>query len=782
MKCRIKLILGIVIFSCLLIVASCSDDNSTKPNKVANPVFSLSSGIYNTFLQVEISCATEDAEIHFTFDGREPTEAAELYSGAIDITSSKTIRAKAFKDNYQPSSIIISEYELVLPTVAKPTFSLLPGLYNFPQDITLNCATSDSEIYFTIDGSIPTTSSNLFTEPIGINTDTTIRARAFKISFNQSEIASAEYVIDSLKVATPTFSPEPNMYNDEQTITISCSTPGAEIHYTTDGHNPSMTSPLYSNPFEISSSSMIKAYALKDGYLPSAVIMAEYEIDYINTAIPIFSPTPGIYIDEQVVTLQSTTEEAEIHYTLDGSEPNNNSPLYNNNLIISSTTIIKAMAISHNYLPSKITTATYTIHYQTVSTPEFNPTPGMYVGQQAVSITSFTPGATIYYTLDGSQPDESSFLYSNPITISTNSTIKARAYKLNLLTSEVGLGDYQIFDEIVSTPQFTPVPGNYPDEQIVTISCSTLDATIYYTVDSTEPTESSDIYNVPLDINSSTIIKARAFKDNSIASEIAVGHYMIGDPSPYSFILVEGGTFNNGTADNTISNFYICEHEVTQYEYVASMGNNPSFWVETYNPVENVTWFEAVKYCNLLSINEGLPPCYNYNNEGTNPNMWSADWNSSANHENLSCDFSANGYRLPTEMEWMYAAKGGIQTPETDYNQWSGTDIQSQLISYAWYIDNSTEIGTKQVKSRLPNQLGIWDMSGNVYEWCWDIHGDYSSETQTDPVGPNSGNTRVLRGGGHNSGSGYCTVNYRTSIVPSCKYGDVGFRVVRSVD
>lgn len=782
MKNRARLLLGIVFIVCSLILLSC-DDNSTKPRKVANPVFSLSSGIYNSFLEIELTCATDDAKIYYTSDGREPTETSDLYTEAINITSNKTIRAKAFRDNYKPSSIVIAEYQLVLPTVAQPTFTPNPGTYNFPQKITINCATDEAEIYFTLDGSQPTTYSELFTDSISVVTTTIVTAKAFKSGFNASSITIVEYIIDSLTVASPSFSPEPGIYNEEQFITISCPTPGADIHYTINGRIPTITSPLYDSPLEISSTSTIKAIALKNDYLPSEMITGLFEIDYISVAVPIFSPIPGNYKTSQMITLNSSTPGANIYYTLDGSNPSEESLLYDTPFTIHTTTLIKAVGFKDEYLPSVITSARYIIEYLQVATPVFSPLPGDYLDQQTITLTSATPGTTIYYTLGGGEPTESSQLYHTPFTITqTNVILRARGYKNDLLASEIATGEFNIFYQVVSTPTFSPDPGSYPDEQIVTIECSTPNTTIYYTLNNSQPTELSQIYTEPLNISSATLIKARAFNNDYYPSNIAQGYYTIGYSIPLNFVFVEGGTFNNETSDITISNFYMCEREVTQYEYVYIMGNNPSGLVGMTNPVENLTWFNAIAYCNLRSIAEGIPPCYTYNNEGTNPNDWSSGWDSDANHENFSCDFTAPGYRLPTEMEWMYVAKGGNQSPASGYNQWSGTDVLSELTNYAWYLENTEGEGPRPVRTKAPNQLNFWDMSGNVYEWCWDILGDYSNDPQTNPIGATTGTERIVRGGSCSSSATNCTVHNRAHANPTGDYNDVGFRTVRSAE
>lgn len=213
----------------------------------------------------------------------------------------------------------------------------------------------------------------------------------------------------------------------------------------------------------------------------------------------------------------------------------------------------------------------------------------------------------------------------------------------------------------------------------------------------------------------------------------------------------------------TISkDFYLMESEVTQALYERVMGYNPSYFKRPNRPVETVSWNNALKFCNTLSEMEGLDQCYTING---NDVSWS----------NKSC----NGWRLPTEAEWEYAARGG------ESYKYAGSNSLDDVSWYGYYDEggsNRTETaeGTKDVCGKKRNGYGLCDMSGNVYEWVWDWSGEYSSTHSTDPEGPNSGQYRVNRGGRWDGNAKGARVSYRSVNIPDFEYDVLGFRPGRN--
>ena len=242
--------------------------------------------------------------------------------------------------------------------------------------------------------------------------------------------------------ATPTLSPASGTYTTAQTVTISDSTPGAVIYYTTDGSVPTPSSMKYIGPITVSSTETIKAIATAVNYVNSAVASAMYTIQ-LTAAMPAFSPAAGTYTTAQTVTISDATPGALIYYTTDGSTPTTSSAKYTGPITVSSTETINAIATAANYVSSAVASAMYTIQL-TAAMPAFSPAAGTYTTAQTVTISDVTPGALIYYTIDGTNPTTSSAKYTGPITVSSTETIHAIAAASSYSNSAVASATYTI--------------------------------------------------------------------------------------------------------------------------------------------------------------------------------------------------------------------------------------------------------------------------------------------------------------------------------------------------
>jgi formylglycine-generating enzyme required for sulfatase activity len=257
---------------------------------------------------------------------------------------------------------------------------------------------------------------------------------------------------------------------------------------------------------------------------------------------------------------------------------------------------------------------------------------------------------------------------------------------------------------------------------------------------------------------------------------IPAGSFMMGQDGVAT--PVHSVTLNRG--------FYMGIYQITQEQYRAVMTMSPSHFngtfgfaaysgeVQARRPVEMISWYDAIVFCNRLSMQQGLTPVYSIGGN-TNPANWGAvPTTNNATWNAVTANWNANGYRLPTEAEWEYACRAGTTTA-----YYTGNTADAALNDAAWYSVNSSS-RTREVGLKTPNAWGLYDMMGNVLEWCWDWFGAYTSVARTDPRGPATGTNRVRRGGSWNfSFAQDLRSAVRLDGIPSTRAFSVGVRVVR---
>jgi Chitobiase/beta-hexosaminidase C-terminal domain/Fn3 associated/Glycosyl hydrolase family 79 C-terminal beta domain len=555
--------------------------------------FRPAAGAYTSGQSVSITSYTPNSTIYYTTDGSIPTMASNLYTGPVSIGANLTLTAIATAANYNNSWPAAAVYVIAPPAAvptAAPIVSLPAGTYSTVQTVSIGCSSSGAVIYYTTNGTSPNTSSAVYSGPLTVSSSQTLSAMALASRGSASPVVSAAYTI-VLPAAAPAFSLAAGKYSGVQTLTITDATAGAAIYLTTNGSTPTTASALYTGPISIAASQAVQTVAITAGGSLSPVAQAIYTING-TTAVAIISPVAGTYFGMQTISIADVTPNTAIYYTVNGRTPNSSSTLYSGPFAISSNSTVQAVAQASGDASSSPVSSVYIFP---AATPAISPAPGTFLAVQSVTITSSTPGASIYYTISGALPTTGSIKYTGPISVSANETIEAISALTGMNNSSAASSAY-VITLPAPAPAFSPAAGTYLRAETVSINSSSKSTVIYYTIDGSTPTTASPVYTGPLTVASNETISAIALAPGGSNSPAASAVYTITLPASAPAFSPAAGKYT------TIQSVTLSDSTSNAAIYYTTDGSTPSASSNLYTAPISVAASETL---NAVAIASG---------------------------------------------------------------------------------------------------------------------------------------------------------------------------------
>ncbi|MCE9612863.1 MAG: chitobiase/beta-hexosaminidase C-terminal domain-containing protein [Lentisphaerae bacterium] len=588
---------------------------------VAVPVIAPYGGLHAGPVEVTLSCATEGAQIAYTLDGLTPTTNSPAYGTPFTLSSNATVKALAWMDGLDDSAVASAVFTISdLPLVATPTIAPNGGEYLEEVDVTLACATAGAAIRYTTDGSAPATNSATYSAPLVLTSDATVKAIASMAGMADSDLASAAFrVLPPGSVRNGSFESGTNGW----TVTATDANPPAcavdSSAGASDGTNAmvfgrlnapgngvieqaltTVSGAVYTVWFDYAVFGLRnKTQALRAEALDGATVLAARDATAVS-AVDVLDPAAVVF-RPQSNTFSAVSASTLIRFT-DQTTPANGT---------SGDGALDAVHITGM-----------------VAAPAMSPDGGMHVGSVDVTLTCATDGATIAYTTDGSAPGTNSTPYTAPFTLTSNTTVKAVAWRTGLADSAVSSATFTVTPmPLVATPTITPDGGAFLDLVDVTLACDTPDATIAYTTDDSTPTTNSAAYSAPLSLTSNTTIRAMAWKAAMSDSAVTSATFAI-----FSDVLTPTISPDGGPITGSVTVTLACDTPGSTIRYTSD-GSDPGSVAGTY-----------LAYSAPFRMGSGTVKAYSTHGGYTNSAVVSATFSNSV-------DESWAGIALPGRVE-----------------------------------------------------------------------------------------------------------------------------------
>ena len=455
-----------------------------------------------------------------------PTDTSPVYTAPLTFTTTTTLSALAAASGYADSAVTSGLYTVTItPTAATPAFTPAPGTYPDSVTVDLTCATSGAEIHYTLNGTVPTAASPLFTAPLVITTTTTVKAIAMLAGYKDSAIAVGIYTITIIRPPPPppSLPPGASVFTGAVTVAISCATAGVTIYYTTDGSTPNTTSAVYTTPVTLTQNTTVQAYATTAGYKDSAVASSDYSSRWWRRS----SRLTRLSAMSAAWTITLTCATPRRVHLLHARRHGPDARLAALHRPGDTVGQCHRQRLRRRCWHDGQRRQRRHIHHPAAGgSPAFTPTPGIYADTVTVAIADTTPNAVIHYTTDGTVPTDASAVYTGPLTFTTSTTLQALATAPGMVDSAITAGDYTVVPT-VAVPTVNPAPGTYIAQVTVTLASTTPGATIYYTTDNTAPTAASPVYAAPLLLTHNTLLRAFATAPGMFDSAVTSALYRV---------------------------------------------------------------------------------------------------------------------------------------------------------------------------------------------------------------------------------------------------------------
>jgi alpha-tubulin suppressor-like RCC1 family protein len=417
--------------------------------KVATPVFSLGTGTYQGIQNITVWNATIGATTHYTLTGVDPTEADPVVASgaAVTVDHPLTLKARGWKSGMPASDIATAVYTL---QVSYPVFALSGGTYNVPPSVVVTSPVPGTDMHYTLNGVAPTQSDPVVASGGSVTPTQSgiLWVTAWKTGWNPASWSQ----FYTLQVGTINVSPPAGAYSAAQTVTVTTISTGAELHYTTNGVEPTATDPFVSSggTIPLSASGTLKVKGFRTGWTAGATTVAVYTFSLDTVATPVFTPAGGTYATPQAITVSTTTAGATIRYTTDGSDPTFQSPIVTGSIAVSVSQTLKAKAFLQDWTSSAAGSASYVLSDGGVGRPSVTPVGGPLAAVQYVTVTP-AGGTTVHYTTTGLDPTEADAVLpvNGQILIDKPLRLKLRAW-VGTSASAVVAHDYRLTGAIAA--------------------------------------------------------------------------------------------------------------------------------------------------------------------------------------------------------------------------------------------------------------------------------------------------------------------------------------------